>query len=818
MAKFKVNSETGMMEFDDGRVLPIPDKYKKELLPANRAEELKAEEIGKIRSKIGILGGLGEGAFQFGEGSSFVKGGKDVTNYISSLSEAISPKEGQQDLSFWERQGENYAAKRAANESLSSQISEESPVSSTIGKGLGIGADLLATRGMSGAKALPLMSVAEKGTDIIREPGQAAKDAAISAGLGFAGDKLIGGISKIANRRGAIKENLALQREVAESNLLGQEATNLANAENKAANILENQNIKIQNAENLRAHQIALDQRKQTIIDLKNQRQRLVEKRNADIANLKTASGLKKAEWERDVAGIKNELSFIEQEEKAAQKAYNEEVSRLPELKKMAQQEHSQNVMSNVSKLEKILAKDDRIYGSQISPSKFIENTISTSERAGTKEAREVERFIKSLFPEEKALTRQDLIQRYQSIEKRIQKSNPEVADLLNEFKYYLGEKLPGAIQDATAYRKISKPLSRDIEKYVNTLAKDLKLSDKGLDIIRNNSRSVFENIPRNDFVQHVSDGSLKQKLKYSIFTDEAFGFINPNFDLTKKYQQVAGNWMPTQQAVKIFEDANYAARLKKTNAIDIFDKEFDSIINNFIPDLEIVQSEAKKRIGRTFSNTLGRPAEVALPTPPSAMVKPQMPPPLSSHLELPAEIPHIIEPPLPVRPDIIPPTAPFTPEVFNPKQIPTLSNSSGVAERAGDALENFRFGDLLKSKSVVDNPLTKLAGLKYLLGKAALPVEGAVLGGVGLMKAITSPSSLGQMIRRGAKKGGLSGVYRGFDEYAKTKYPSYQNGVIDSPKERFDAIAEIEKDPLLDIQEKAMLQMKINRGESIKR
>lgn len=819
MAQVKLNPETGTMEFSDGSSLPIPQKYKKELQPASREEGLQADEMAKIRSEIGNLGSLGEGAFQLGEGSSFLKGGKDVGNWLTSLADSFAAKEGQEDMSFWERQGELYAAKRKANEALSGQISEDSPISSTIGKGLGIGADLALTRGMSGAKALPLMSLAEKGTDVIRDPLGSAKDAAISGVAGYAGDKIIGGLSKAANRRMGMRDNAALESQIAESNVLGQQATNLANAQGKANNILASTQVAQQNANNLASYQTALDLRKQKILDMENFRNQLVHQRDTHIAQLKTQGAQRSAARDAEILRIQNDIKLIDQQEKAAQKAYNEELKKMPEMRRKAQQEHSENVLKNVSKLEKVIGKEDRIYGSQINTSQFVQDTIRSGEKAGTKEGKEVEKFVNSLFPENASFNRGDLINRYRAIEKRIEKSNSETADLLNQFKGYLGEKLVPAIQDAAIYRKISKPLSRDVEKSVLSIGKELNLSKESLDALKGNVGAYMSVIPRADFASGIGEGTLKNQLKQSIMNEKSFGMIVPEeiMDVTKRYQTLGGKATLTKDVLNTIEGANKVKRDQLNKALKAFDSQLDSILAKYHPDIQIIQADTKKKLGKTLSNSLGVAEDIAMPMPPQPMARPTIPPTIPPVQITPTPIAPIVPPAMPVRPTAIPEPLPFTPQSFTPQQAPVLPPASGMAEKLGERLENFKPANLLKTNGLLDNPLTKLASLKYVLGKAALPVEAAALGSVGLMKALTSPSTLGQVIRRTAKGGGLTGVYKGFDEYAKTKYSTYQNGIIGSPEQRFEAVAEIEKDPLLDLEEKAMLQMKINRGQQLK-
>jgi hypothetical protein len=49
-------------------------------------------------------------------------------------------------------------------------------------------------------------------------------------------------------------------------------------------------------------------------------------------------------------------------------------------------------------------------------------------------------------------------------------------------------------------------------------------------------------------------------------------------------------------------------------------------------------------------------------------------------------------------------------------------------------------------------------------------------------------------------------------------KYPSYSEGVLADPQERRSAVAEIEQAQHLDIESKAVLQAKINRGQNIEK
>ena len=143
------------------------------------------------------------------------------------------------------------------------------------------------------------------------------------------------------------------------------------------------------------------------------------------------------------------------------------------------------------------------------------------------------------------------------------------------------------------------------------------------------------------------------------------------------------------------------------------------------------------------------------------------------------------------------------TPNTFTPQPEPTLPTPQGSAEHAGDFLERNLFG----GNTLTNNPLTKLAGLKYLAGKAALPIEAAYVGA----KSLTSPTIGGQVARMGFRQGGIQAI-----EALAQKYPSYNNGVLENPLERRSLTKEIENDQEIPIEQKAIMQSKINRGQPL--
>jgi len=217
--------------------------------------------------------------------------------------------------------------------------------------------------------------------------------------------------------------------------------------------------------------------------------------------------------------------------------------------------------------------------------------------------------------------------------------------------------------------------------------------------------------------------------------------------------------------------------------------------IDNTLANAEIktiaTDIDASKRLGAKVRNTYGMAEPVPVPD------APVPPSPVD------AALPPLNTPPMPTRPSLLAePMAP-SPQSFSPTPEPMLSAPNGTAARMGDFLEK----DLLGGKSLVNNPFTKLAGLKYLLGKGALPVEAAYLG----LKGLTSPSAGGEIARMTFKQGGIQAI-----KMWAERYPSYRNGILESPQDRRSLTKEIEDDFEIPIEQKAIMQSKINRGKPL--
>lgn len=759
MAKLEahVNPVTRRLDLSDGRSLPISSKFKSELFPESAEERIEGKKISNIRGQLPTP--LHEALFQAGEGSGLLRGAKDTGNFLSSLGEAFATKKGQENLSFLEKQQQNYEASKRANERLSSEISDESPIASLIGKGAGIVGDIVATRKLPAAKALPLLSAAEQGTDIIRSPLETLQKVGVSAAEGFLADRLVGGIGKIASRRGEIRANKALALETAEKNRLGAEQNLFEKAE---ANKLYQQQ--------------KLDY-KQALIDRKNEINRL-----------------------------HKEKSISDLEHKKLMQEYERELKAIPQRQKEAQELYSKEVVRNAKKIEDVMAKGDQVLAGDIAANDFIRDTVNSTELAGSREAREVERFLKATFPDDAILNAEGIVKRYEALEKLIQKSNPVKQKILLDFKDHLGKKLPQLIETAVAYRTIAPKLRQQIIKSSAKFLKDRGLNENLANLESTVTKSISQYHPR-EFIEKLKDGSIASELANSIIAkDKTLERIEAEIAqvAAKKNKTVlVGNKpYPKEGLLKILNDARNTHLEGTKKIVDEYQSLLKNIESNFLIDIDLAKAHVSKRLGKAFQRTGGKASEIVTPANPETLSNANVGEPASFFIQ---------NTPLPALP--LPKEVPD----FIPQNPPQLSPAQGLA-KVGDVLENLTVSNVLNKgkNTLTNNPITKLAALKYVLGKAAVPLELGALGGAASLKLLTQPTTAGQFIREYVVNQGSRGIFRGFHEFAKTRYKTYQNGVIQSPDERFRAAHDVEVDPQLNIEEKAILQKKINRGEPI--
>lgn len=497
-------------------------------------------------------------------------------------------------------------------------------------------------------------------------------------------------------------------------------------------------------------------------------------------ATIKTQNQQKLAQHESLLEKRRNEMLQAKNDEKAfriAQKQYQQELKKQPSLQKKAQDDYSKSVIKNVEKIEGSFPKDSRFASDRLKTDYFIDETIRKSGFGGTPAASRATKIIKSIFPEGDLLTAKELSNRYRALEDSIKNSSSEVQSILSQYKTHLGTRLPKVIEDLTAYEKIIPSLKKNLEKDVDKIISGMNLAGKGekahSEVLRRIAKVNVKNYLKNpsnsnNFVDKIYSGEFADEIVNQILKVEDFGNLSPaNINSLRKSGLLEQVLQEAQRRHSYF-----SSELK------------NHLHKNLIKAENAALKEAKQasqKFSRKVKNTYGIAPPIASPTAPIA---PNIP----------------ATPQIPPKPQLTPlPTQP-TPQVFNPAPEPNLAPPSGFTERTADLLE----ANPLGGRGLINNPVTKLAGLKYLLGKAALPLEAGYLG----MRGLTSPTAAGQAARLSFKTAGIEAI-----KMMAQKYPSYSNGVLQDPRERRSLTKEVENDWEIPIEQKAIIQSKVNRG-----
>ena len=179
----RLNLDTSMFETSDGRRIYVGDDP--DFFPTTEKALNLSKEKEKLENTISKTPG-GEFLYQFGE-TGIVGGIKDWANRLVM-------------------KGDEYLTNRQAQQEVSQGISSRSPWTSAAATAAGLVPDIALTRGMSAARAAPIITGLSAGSRVLDEPAQVA----IEAGISSAGGKLIdkGGqyLQKMANRRALSRE------------------------------------------------------------------------------------------------------------------------------------------------------------------------------------------------------------------------------------------------------------------------------------------------------------------------------------------------------------------------------------------------------------------------------------------------------------------------------------------------------------------------------------------------------------------------------------------------------------------------------------
>lgn len=731
----KLNPQTKSLEMSTGEILKLGDNPA--YFPQNEQQKTynkEREQIKKEINKFPLGKTAGEFAYQFGQSSS-LSGVKDWVNYLTKT-------------------GDDYVARKRAEQDVSSRISEESPFMSGAATVASFVPDIALTRGMNAVTAGPALVGLKAGPRIIEEPGEVAGEAAIAGAAGKLLD--IGGayLSKAAGRRGAARKVAQEAENVRLSNIAGEQEAQAA---------LQNE-MKWASRENTaRQHQynLELNARHNNMVSAEKAYQEALSSHNANTAALK-------------------------EQAKVAQKSYEEAVKKMPQLQAQAQREFSQNLDSAFKEIEGAFPKGTKIPTNDLDVWGFYNNYIQQNGLVGTAEARANQQLFRSLFPNGRNLSPKEFADRLRAVEASIGKSSPESQKLLTAFKEHLGAKAPPILGDAIIARETMPAIRKAISQEVSSIMKSNPL--QGVNI---SSAAVEKEVQSalRTYVDGMNPKELARKVKSGEFTAD----VRKLFPY-EKYESMLGN----SADIKKLKESGLFDYVKNQPQYQVIPQGYENLISNVVQRSEnaIARSQLegtklagieKGKLTNKLKKTYGMAEPLPEPTAPQAPSFPEAPQ-------------RGMEPPMPTKPSMVEnPTA----SQYTPQEIPTLAPAQGFAEASGDFLEQPISQMLFKNKGAVDD-VARLAGLKYLAGAAKTPL----VGGYAALKGLTSPTAGGEVARASFKNLGLGAI-----EQMAAKYPSYHDGILDDPRERRSLTKEIEDNQEIPPETKAILQSQINRG-----
>lgn len=795
--KGRLNLKDKTLETSDGRRMFVGDDP--DFFPQNEKELLYSREKESNEKDAAKYGQFG---FQFAN-QGLMGSALDIKNKITLPAD-------------------DYLRRVQAKSQVSGRISEESPWTSAAATAASFVPDIALTRGMSAFKAAPLLTGLHSGSRVFDEPLEVGKEALMSAAGGKILDIGANKVAEIAKRRGASRAMPVQQEAVRAQNEAGSLAVEQKNASDIQNFNTQKAGVKQQNEKILEDFKNDLTARQNEIIKNNNDFEVKRGARNAEVLRRKNLADTAKAQRASNQAQLdaeyQAELNLAKAENKRSEeliklqnKQYNEDLKKLPELQKKAQQEYSSGVIKNAEDISNAFPKESKIYSTQIGAKEFADEAIKRNGLLGSAEGSKANRIINSIFPEGEVLTAKSIAGRYRALEDAIQKSSPQVQGVLNDFKAHISDRLPQILADNVSYTKVIPQLKKQITSEVEKAIKSLGIKGSALgsesyfmNKAKKNLEGIFNDITPENFMKNFQNGEMRRK-----FLEKVMGVDDFVVSLEGLYMKSGKKkeLLPSSQQI-IGSKTNSQFHREHEKFLQYLTPKLDAALAK--ADLKMIATDldAAKKVGGKLGKTIGVAPPVSPPEPPSAFTPKPLPEAPTPFAEVPPPVmpPDVMRTPtpqMPQNPSYLPEPSRPTPQSFIPQPEPSLAPPSGFSEQAGDLLEK----NLLGGKDLLNNPFTKLGALKYVLGKGALPLEAAYVGA----KTLTSPTQGGEMLRKGSKLAGIQAI----DQIAQ-QYPSYRNGIIENPMERRSLTKEIEDNPDLSLEQKAMMQSKVNRGKPL--
>lgn len=456
------------------------------------------------------------------------------------------------------------------------------------------------------------------------------------------------------------------------------------------------------------------------------------------------------------------------------------ELQRLSGAQQLENQAFVQGGENAVNRIVKTMGKTP-ISAEILGVEDFINSAINTSAHAATSEANYVSKFLRSVFKGDKAakLSGESLKKGVNALDEAILKSEGAAKQLLSEYKSYLSKALPDRLASSYVFEKWAPKISSATEGF-----------EKNLDKIFTGSPEINDTL-----VQRLGAGyskNLNQEIKKTI--EEVLGGYKNNFqalDPALVGQEVSQAIRASKPYQKLMKQVDVMfPELKKKDAFKTF-PHYEAVHNAVEKYPDLLAQKVSKNIDKYLPD-IGLDFSTKGGVTQSALEK------------------------APLAPNILPPPAPVSPAravAPNLTPVPQVQAPNGVYEKLASGLESFRnTGPKEAVAAVKQNApaalIAKMAGIP--LTKVALGAGTAATGA----RALTSPSMAGQVLRTGLEQG-ARGLYQMVDQRAQS-YPSYHDGILDNPQDRRSLTKEIEDDQDIPIEQKALIQSKINRGKPV--
>ena len=199
MPDFKIDRKNKTFVFDDGEVLPIPEKDQKEVLRSSAGKKVKTETKEQFKKEKERGGALGATSTHFS--NMLGNPANTAIDYVKSAYGAFSPGEDEKDIGIIERINDRFFARQEAYREHLGELDQEYPTASLIGKGLGMAGEIAAVGKLPAAAQMPIIGAGHSETSFL-EPWEKVKELGKDAATGYALDRFFGGLSKIAGARG----------------------------------------------------------------------------------------------------------------------------------------------------------------------------------------------------------------------------------------------------------------------------------------------------------------------------------------------------------------------------------------------------------------------------------------------------------------------------------------------------------------------------------------------------------------------------------------------------------------------------------------